>query len=338
MSDDESVRVDEGARVGPSASAAEDDDELYEHEDEQDAPPGALETEEGEEEEHEEEEEDYIQDDDEGSEHSEQSDKRQRVDSGEASRIAELELENQNLRTELAALRNEVLPKMLAIKTGQDALVRVFGAYSSAPAGGLLPTEAVAQASDVKKSVKLVQIFGVGQDEIMLHSAIDEIHAPVRFAASGSFPHAIAIDSRTQQRQYQVESRRPTCLRFRLVSKLDGRRANETDLCADGMLPFRMSMRFADNQQEVTEDDFQRLNGGTTFTKPPLKRICVMQMSNGEVVYNITRWDCTSNDSAPKSRPFVICVYPDHPDFADNPDLKVTTPPFQIRSKIVTAK
>lgn len=281
----------------------------------------------------EEDEEEYMEEDDEASEH---SDKRQRVDSGEVSRVAELEAENENLKREIATLRNDVIPKLLEIKSGQESLIRVFGAYSSSAMGASLSTDPVEDVSEVAKSVKLVQVFGVGQDEIMLRNAIDDIQAPTRFKASGSFPQAIAIDARTQQRQYQVESRRPTCLRFRLVNKLDGRRANERDLCPDGMLPFRMSMRFADNNEEVTETDFQRLTE-TTFTKPPLDQIDVRQMANGEVMFNITRWDCTSNDSSPKSRSFVICVYPEHPDHADNVDLMVTTPPFQIRSK-VTAK
>lgn len=279
-------------------------------------------------------EEEYIEEEDGyASEHSE---KRQRLDEGEGSQVAELRLENDNLKRELATLRNDVIPKLLEIKSGQESLIRVFGAYSSAAMGLSLPTEPAADSSDVAKNVKLVQVFGMGHDEIMLHSGIDEIPAPARFRASGSFPQAIAVDARTQQRQYQVESRRPTCLRFRLVNKLDGRRASERDLCPDGMLPFRMSMRFADNNEEVREEDFERLTE-TTFTKPPMSQINVRQMSNGELVFNIMRWDCTSNDSSPKSRYFVICVYPEHPEFANNVDLTVTTPPFQIRSK-VTAK
>jgi hypothetical protein len=287
----------------------------------------------------EEDEEEYMEEDEEDEEDadaSEHSDKRQRVDSGGTSRVAELEAENENLKRELATLRNDVIPKLLEIKSGQESLIRVFGAYSSSAMGVPLPTDTVNDVTEVAKSVKLIQVFGIGHDEIMLRNAIDDIPAPARFKASGSFPQAIAIDSRTQQRQYQVESRRPTCIRFRLVNKLDGRRANERDLCPDGMLPFRMSMRFADNNEEVSDTAFERLTE-TTFTKPPLDQINVRQMANGEVMFNIARWDCTSNDSSPKSRSFVICVYPEHPDHAHNMDLMVTTPAFQIRSK-VTAK
>jgi len=313
-----------------SDRSVEEDSESYEGEGEEegDDDGGSLPHQDGEEDE-----EEYIEEDEEASEHSE---KRQRVDSGEGSRVAELEVENGNLKREIATLRNDVIPKLLEIKSGQESLIRVFGAYLSSAMGVSLSTDSVQDVSKVAKSVKLVQVFGVGQDEIMLRNAIDDIPAPTRFKAIGSFPQAIVIDARTQQRQYQVESRRPTCLRFRLVNKLDGRRANESDLCPDAMLPFCMSMRFADNNKEVTETDFQRLTE-TTFTKPPLNKINVRQMTNGEVMFNISRWDCTSSDSSPKSRSFVICVYPEHPDHADNVDLMVITPPFQIRSK-VTAK
>lgn len=287
-----------------------------------------------------EEEEEYAEEEDlesasgSDAEQSTTSSKRKRTDSEK--RIADLETENKRLREENRALRNDVFPELMNIKRGQEAMVRVFSVYSGMSAE--LASEGISSASTLGtiEGIKLQQIFGFGDGTVTENDSLDGVAAPKRFKAAGSFPHAVVLHKRTGARQYEVEGRRQVVMKFRLVYKLDGNPASERLVRRDGMLPFKMTILYADNGDEVQRDEFDRLSI-PNLTDPVLEHIDSRQMMNSEVVFKWDVFRARSSDTNPKAREFMVKVTPSIPELKNHPDLTVTTPPFVVLSK-VTAK
>jgi len=259
------------------------------------------------------------------------SDERKRTDSQK--RIADLEAENKHLREENLALRSDVFTQLTNIRRGQESMVRVFSVYSGMSAE--LASDGISSASTLGtiEGIKLQQIFGFGDGTVTENDSIDSVAAPKRFKAAGSFPHAVSLHKRTGTRQYEVEGRRQVVMKFRLVYKLDGNPASERIVRSDGMLPFKMTILYADNGEEVQRDDFDRLCI-PNLTDPVLEHIDTRQMMNSEVVFKWDVFRARSSDTNPKAREFMVKVTPHITELKHHPDLTLTTPPFVVLSKV----
>jgi hypothetical protein len=251
------------------------------------------------------------------------------INCGDTNTVSYLQEENCRLKTELLELRRKVSENMDILKEYQSSLTHILNIGSSDlmqnPGFNFVPIE----------DVKLIQVFcvgPVGEHNMLLCDSMDDFPVPIRFKTYGSFPHAIKLN-RKNVPIYEVESRRSTSFQFKLVNKRTGRTVDEREICSDGLLPFRIQISFADTNKQVTPADFGRLSS-TTITKPPIQQISEKQITNGNISFDVIRWDCTSNDSYPRSRSFVLSISPSRSGFADAPDLSVTTHPFFIKSKI----
>jgi len=296
---------------------------------------GSEEGEEGEEDEEDEEgEETYESDDDDSMMLCPAcSSKRQKTEDEKDRRIAKLEEENSKLRKQNDEIKNTMMPKMLEVRETTGMLIKAFSAYS-----GVSMTSSGGDSSDASgsiQSVKLKQVFNIGDGAVSCEQ-VDDIDAPVRFSATGSFPHAIDTNVRTQSREFQLEARRKLTLKYVLVSKLDDRKVNEKWIRADGCVPFKISVQYADNRDEVYKSDFQRV-ALNDMTDPKFDLINTQKMLNGELSFNF-QVRFTSCDTTPKHRQFIFKVTPDIEGLVDNPDLTIFTPPFSVRSKVTAQK
>ena len=222
------------------------------------------------------------------------------------------------------------------IRRGQESMVRVFSVYSGMSAD--IASEGISSASTLGtiEGIKLKQIFGFGNGTVTEYDSLDGVVAPNRFKAAGSFPHAVVLHKRTGARQYEVEGRRQVVMKFRLVYKLDDSPVSERLVRRDGMMPFKMTILYADNSEEVQRDDFDRLTI-PNLTDPVLEHIDSRQMINSEVVFKWDVFRARSSDTNPKAREFMVKVTPNIPELRNHPDLTLTTHPFVVLSK-VTAK
>jgi hypothetical protein len=292
---------------------------------------------EGEEGEEEEEEEEYVEEEEgeDGEEYEESDDgsestssKRQRTGDPKDDRIHKLESDNEVLRRENKELKEKVIPQLLKIQQGQQEMVRCFSAFAGISSGLVTGRSSISAAADASQGVRLEQIFVADGAE---YGSIDDISVPQIFSSAGSFPHAVLVDRKTRERVNEVVMTRRLIMRFRLVYKLDGRKVTENTLCEDGNLPFKMTIRYAHNDEVVRTGDFDKFSSGD-ITEPERHLMDVQHMVGGEVTFRF-KFKVTSTDAKPRNSPFVIKVAPEHPDFEGNNDLKVITPPFVVRTK-----
>jgi hypothetical protein len=155
---------------------------------------------------------------------------------------------------------------------------------------------------------------------------LHEVHVPYRFTDTGAFPHAVDLNTRTNLRENQIEQRR--IVNFVFAANFDdGTSANEFDLSADGLVPYKMTLLYADDLKTVRASDFTKaLVESITFPKQAL--IETQNMTNGELVYTVNRFNLSSTDTQPRHRAFVVHVAPIDRLLAKNEDLSVTSPPF----------
>lgn len=239
-------------------------------------------------------------------------------------------LEIGRLATENSSLKSKALTEMLKIQQSHDVMIATFTGYSGVAVANTNGSLLSAQPT------KLKQVFNV-DEELGEIDSIDDINDPVRFSAHGVFPHAVDLNKKTHVRELQVENRRQITLTFKLVSKLDGRKATEKNVRHDGYLPFKLSILYADDHsQEVVKEDFTKLQL-TDMCEPRFDSFRGQTMMNGKVVFHF-KFNISSADTTPKGRSFVVKVTPDIDELANNDDLTITTPPFTIRSKVTAPK
>ena len=243
--------------------------------------------------------------------------------------ITKKDAEISRLEAENYELKNKALTEMLKIQQSHSALVNAFTGYAG------VKIDSADKSSFSVQPTKIKQVFNVNED-IGESDSIDDIEAPVRFSASGVFPHAIDTNKKTHNRELQVENRRPVTLTFALVSKLDGRKVTEKSIREDGFLPFKMSILYADDQEEVSKDDFTKMEL-SDMCEPRFEKIRSQTMVKGKVVF-MFKFNITSCDTSPKGRQFVVKVTPDVDELEDNEDLTIKTPPFTIRSKVTASR
>lgn len=224
------------------------------------------------------------------------------------------------LRKENRELKSTLIPEVKKIQTGQDIMVRTLSA--------LFGTQS---KSNALQGVELTQVLGISQS-VQSISALDDIQPPMRFSAPGCFPHAIALNSRNNKRQYEIEARRRAIsIKFELRYRLDGRKATEACL-GDGPHIFTFKICYADDGTEVKPSHFTRMSV-EHLTEPRENIINAKPMQNGEVAFEF-KAVFTSNDTSPRHRDFMIKVMPLDMATRANPFLTVCTPPFIVRSKV----
>lgn len=261
------------------------------------------------------------------------SDKSKRQRTYSTMYIKDLEKQVCVLRSENKLLRGKVLKELAGIKRGHESVTRLFTAASGTSYH--VEPERVAPTSfnSTFPDVKLVQIYGLGDSVLQEKDSLRTITSPTRFRASGSFPHAVVRHKKTNVVQYEVEGRRQVILKFRLVYNGDKGLANESLVCSDGALPFKMAILYADNNEVVERTDFERLHI-PSLTDPVFDAISARPMLNGEVVFKWDMFRARSSDTIPRAREFLVRVTPVLPGLEDHPALTVNTPPFVVLSKV----
>lgn len=248
-------------------------------------------------------------------------DEYERVITKQSTTILRLEAENKDLK-------ENALHEILNIQKSQQLLIEAFAGYAG------VSISSISGSSFAIQPTKIEQVFNVNEQIGCDCSSIDHIDAPVRFSGSGSFPHAIV--NINNMRQLQVENRRPVTLTFALVSKLCEMKVTEKNIREDGLLPFKMSILYADNHDEVTKDDFTKTTV-SDMCDPRYEIIRKKHMRNGKLVF-MFKFNITSCDTTPKGRAFVVKVAPDVVSLENNVDLTMVTPPFVVRSKVTAGK
>ena len=252
--------------------------------------------------------------------------KRSRVDDGYERRIDKLKSEITRLKDENKQLKESAMSQLADIQSSNVQLINALSTYTGIrfqPGCNLLHSV---------QSVELKQLFNINGERY----SIEMNTKPMRFSTSGVFPHAIAINKKTQSQELQVESRRPITLSFVLVNKLDGQRMTEKHIRDDGILPFKMSLHYADNNDLVEKNDFRKMKL-LDLTEPKFEVIRTHNMVGGKVIFQF-RFQITSCDATPRGRSFVVKITPDVKDLEYLPNLTCTTPAFNIRSKVTALK
>lgn len=156
--------------------------------------------------------------------------KRQRTECDKDARISKLEHENEVLRLENNELKEKVFKEILKVQQGQQAITRSFSALSGFSCG-LVPgqpgSSSNSNSSHVLHGLCLKQVFIADGIE---YASIKDITAPNIFSSPGSFPHAILVDRKSNERVNEVLMTRKITMRFRLVHKLDGRRVQTAQI------------------------------------------------------------------------------------------------------------
>lgn len=245
-------------------------------------------------------------------------------------RICKLEARNQELEAQNKDLKEKTFAELTKIQKSHAAMISAFSGYA-----GVQFEPFGSSSASLIQPVRLKQVFNINEalDE---GDSLEDVKAPVRFSASGVFPHAIAENKKTHAREYQVEGRRRVSVKFVLCSKLDGRRLTEKVVREDGVLPFKMYLLYADNQDEVQVSDFAKMSFNN-LTDPTFESIRTQNMVNGQIVFTV-KFNVTSSDTTPKGRSFLLKVTPDVEGLVGNPDMTCISPPFNVRSKVTAEK
>lgn len=165
-------------------------------------------------------------------------------------------------------------------------------------------------------------------------SNLEDVVVPHRFGGYSVFPHAVAATAR-RSREYQVEPRRLLTLRFRLL-KMDGSPATECDVDPSGVLAFKLTAHYAEDDTLVKIEDFPKLEIDGIVSPLALASTC--SAVGGEVNFANFRFAVSSNDTWPRGRQFTLRVSPVDDAHRDNPNLTVYTPPFTVLSKVTASK
>jgi hypothetical protein len=264
-------------------------------------------------------------------------------------RVRVLEDEVEKLKTEKRLLeeastclreKNTALQKDTEAFQGRvNALNAALAALASSPIqplpySGTVPCAVPPTAVALNKSVRNVVLGMVLRTPS--GRPLHEVPVPFRFPDTGAFPHAIDKNVRTKLREYQVEQRR--IVNFVFSAKFDdGSSATEHDISPSGFVPYKMQFLYADDGTDVNAGDFTRVSVDS-LCHPNADLISERNMTNGELVFRINRFNVASTDTSPRHREFMVRVAPTDPELAKNQNLVVTSPPFVIRAKVTAPK
>ena len=246
-------------------------------------------------------------------------------------RCDELERENEILKIENGKLMESIRQLTRHHANAKYIFSGISNSFPEAGIGRACEYNLSTEGGVLSTHLKLKQVFYSDTGEI---DTLNNFDSNVRFRKHKSFPHAIEIIGNAGERIYHTESRRAMHIKFRLVRKSDEGKALEHELRPDGNLPFKMEIVYADAPHvRVSKDDFSRFNmHGLTI--PTISHIGTQNMINGEVTFNF-KLCCTSYDTTPKNREFVVRISPATGDEIDNiPELNASTPAFTNKSKI----
>ena len=226
--------------------------------------------------------------------------------------FGDMEQELKRLRTQVKDLKQE----NARLTTAFDVATRRI---AQAPASGLSRDHA-------RPEVLLHQVFDVPQGQ-----RIEDIPAPHRFTAAGSFPHAISTSLKTGFKEYQVSRSRKVTIKFRLAKVGDLSPANEHDVCPGGLLGFKIQVVYADRPEvPVLVTDFTRLVFDNIISQP---ESTIKNVVNGELFFSFN-FCAASRDTSPPNALFMIKVWPaDEAVQKEHPLLTQFTPAFLVRSK-----
>lgn len=272
------------------------------------------------------------EDSDEEFEESEGRSKRQKTAARDSERLVaelqkkveKLEGENQHLRSENEGIKNRMLSEIQKIQSSHAVLINEFTAFA-----GLQATPDYS-----KHGVRLKQVFTLDKTTNE-YDSLAGFEAPTRFSLTGAFPHAVALNKKTKNRELQVECRRVVVMTWVLVSKVDGSRVTEKAL-PSGELRFKLSLCYSDNMDEVLSQDIKK-SGANDPTEPKFDSMIHQNMVNGMISVEF-RFNFTNSDIVQRNRSFVVKVVPNPDSCEGAEDLTCTTPPFIIRSKVTAPK